>query len=293
MNRFWGRNDEGISPRFTRDDDQILALNYENICDVDYLNRLFLPDDSSQSNSETDVIIDSGDPQIMNSQVGSTLFSSELSEDLILFGNAPDLSRTCFYKRFNREVSATGKGQDSIASLQSKQVVVFEHMGKLMIDRCYLPVNNPKSTLTQDEKLPPSQNNLTHMVSGTLSSALSTLLSKSRGSQSKIDRNPFIFKKSTMDGILSLLFQICEESTSNILQGSGINAAVHSLSLPWSIHPSMLNVLRDMLTSCIHSSLNFAAGREGLHPIYPCGALVDENIKLAFSCFYGLLLLGK
>ena len=44
MNRFWGRNEHGSVPRFSRDDEQILALNYENLCDGDYLNRLFSSD---------------------------------------------------------------------------------------------------------------------------------------------------------------------------------------------------------------------------------------------------------
>jgi len=45
MNRFRGLNDDGASSRkLSRDDDQLLALNYENLCDLDYLVRLLAED---------------------------------------------------------------------------------------------------------------------------------------------------------------------------------------------------------------------------------------------------------
>jgi hypothetical protein len=44
MNQFLGRSNNIEPHRFSRDDEQILALNYENVCDSEYLNRLFISD---------------------------------------------------------------------------------------------------------------------------------------------------------------------------------------------------------------------------------------------------------
>lgn len=284
MNRFWGRNEEGLSPKFTRDDDQILALNYENLCDADYLNRLFVAEDANQTSQDLDFMTESGDPQIGSNQVGSSLFSSELSEDLMIFGDSSDLSKFCFDKRFNKEISSTSKNLDSITTLINKQIIVFEHVGRLMVDRCSKSITVQDTSVPDKEVKNPNENIGRHLVSESLPSALSILLQK-LSNNTKNDRNQFTFKKSTMEALLSVLFQICDESIS-------IGGTSNTLMSSRSFNPSLLHTLREMLTSCIFSSLNFATNRDQPVLIYSSSQLVEENLKLSFSCFYGLLLLG-
>ena len=293
MNRFWGRNDEGSSPKFTRDDDQILALNYENLCDMDYVNRLFVSDEMNEGNQDADFMAESGDPQLGNSQMGSSLFSSELSEDLMIFGDCAELSKLCFDRRFSKEISLTGKYQDSVTNLFNKQIIVFEHVGRIMVDRCSQPV-----PLDKEDAVSKSENNeqcisetvvkfeRRHLISDLLPSALAILQHKL--SFMKADgRVQINFKKTTIEGLLSMVLIICDESASYSLR----LGSVHSVA-SWDFNPMLLINLRNILTSCIHSSLTFAINRDEKLSIYSSSQQVEENLKMAFSCFYGLLLLG-
>jgi len=301
MNKFWGRNEEGSIPKFTRDDEQILALNYENLCDADYLSRLFISDEFYGNQDTSDIISDSNDP-VVNTH-GSSLFSSELSEDLMLFGDSPEMSKVCFERRFNKEINSTGKTHDSISSVVKRQVIVFEHIGQLMLNRCMhsndesskdkvlisKPVSkvvdaNNKSTIDSENSLVLSN----HVVSDTLSCALSILLRKIN--IPKNGKGQFSFKKSILDGLLSILFQICEESRNSSLRAGDALPQTTATNF----HPSLLGNLRKIFVSCIFSCLNFSTIRQdGQVTIYASGQLVEENIKLAFSCFYGLLLIGS
>lgn len=132
MNRFWGRNEHGSTQKFTRDDDQILALNYENLCDGDYINRLFSIEGVGVTFEESQSTESSG----MTGLTDNSLFSSELPEDFIVFGNDRKLGRTFSKIRFNRQITTSLKHQDPVASLLNRQSLVFEHIGKLMIERC-------------------------------------------------------------------------------------------------------------------------------------------------------------
>ena len=295
MNRFWGRNDEGSSQKFTRDDDQILALNYENLCDMDYVNRLFLSDEINDSSQDADFMIESGDPQIGNSQMASSIFSSELSEDLMIFGDSAELSKLCFDRRFSKEISLTGKYQDSITNLFNKQIIVFEHVGRIMVDRCSQPVPPDKddaATKLENTEQFASATALKfevgrHLISDSLPSALAILQQKLSciKAEGRVLTN---FKKTTIEGLLAMVFIICDESATNSLRFG----SVHSVAT-WDFNPMLLINLRNMLTSCIHSSLTFSVNRDQNVSIYSSSQLVEENLKLAFSCFYGLLLLGQ
>ena len=47
MNVYYGRDAGRSLANFSREDKQLMALNYENLCDSDYLDRLFSSDQSS------------------------------------------------------------------------------------------------------------------------------------------------------------------------------------------------------------------------------------------------------
>ncbi len=131
------------SSRFTRDDEQLLALNYENLCDGDYLNRLFTDNVTGSSSSDkegsyAEVTTPSSSAQETSFHPDSAIFSSDLAEDLIIFGKSPDLGRLIFDRRFHHELSTHNfsKTQDSATNLILRQAVVFDYIGKLMLERC-------------------------------------------------------------------------------------------------------------------------------------------------------------
>jgi hypothetical protein len=165
MRRFWGRNESfKNSHKFIRDDDQITALNYENLCDSDYLTRLFAQDNS---NSATYAAVGgsstSKDDVIESRPTDSCSVHPEISEDAIVFGNAFPLGQYFYKKRLLREISATVKSNDPLSIQINRQVVVFDHIATLLSGKCKLDYTCPlllkeessktKNGATQEKKL--------------------------------------------------------------------------------------------------------------------------------------------
>jgi hypothetical protein len=193
MNRFWGRNELGAVLKFSRDDDQILALNYENLCDADYLNRLFVsdvifPPPEEAPAAEAPATAAATPPE-------STLYNSDLPEDLIIYGDNVNLGRIFFQLRFSRELVGSFKSQDAVASLVSRQSVVFEHIGKLMIQRCSEELPEPPQPAQAVAE--PS-----HMAAVALHACLKLLQREKCTS----------LTCQTLEPLVSMIFQICQEA---------------------------------------------------------------------------------
>jgi hypothetical protein len=136
MRRFWGHNDLSSAPRFSRDDDQILALNYENLCDGDYLQKLFVTDPfNTKDNNLTTLFIGESNRSIASSSE-SALLNPEMAEDVILFGDSIPLGKHFHMKRLQRELQQSNKFYDSVSLQISRQVLVYEHIAQLMSTRC-------------------------------------------------------------------------------------------------------------------------------------------------------------
>lgn len=151
MNKFWGRNEHGSIPKFLRDNDQLLALNYENLCDSDYINKLFISDNISApivvaiSDNSNAIISSNSDLQKSTSTTTNNinhhdsenmLNYMDLPEDLIICGNDLELGSRFFELRFNKELVHAMKNLDLITNLINRQSIIFEHIGKLIIDKC-------------------------------------------------------------------------------------------------------------------------------------------------------------
>jgi len=118
MNRFRGLNEDGSSVRkLNRDDDQLLALNYENLCDLEYLGRLLAEDGLVEAGVSLEGLKQTrglssgsqpnGSPSGSRAQASSRSTTSggaqqafmtqgwnltpDLPEDLIIFGDLPIL----------------------------------------------------------------------------------------------------------------------------------------------------------------------------------------------------------
>lgn len=149
MKKFWGQGDSSSLAKFSRDDDQILALNYENLCDGDYLQRLFINDPFEIKETwSTSMVYESSRSPISPSD--SSLLNPELAEDIIIFGNNIELGKMLFDKRIVREMEQSGKIYDSIYLQISRQVLIYDHMASLMVKRCLEvgPVNKEESSST-------------------------------------------------------------------------------------------------------------------------------------------------
>lgn len=155
-------NNSSIRYKFTRDDEQILALNYENLCDGDYLHRLFLLEgpgsaaNNATITSTTGIAANigvAGTSAIVSNNVvtapkeenqiadqnrstsESNISSSEFSEDVIIFGDNIPLGQMLFERRFNRELAAQAKFQDILGLQINRQAIIYEHMAHIMLHR--------------------------------------------------------------------------------------------------------------------------------------------------------------
>lgn len=143
MNKFWGRTDSHESvPKFSRDDDQLLALNYENLCDSEYLNRLFYNDGSTNNSGESISDSDKMFPFYYSSvpefdPIENYLTTGDLCEDILLFGNNNSFGLDCLKKRSQKELySMLSMNHDSYSSLIHKQVHIFKHLKFIIADKC-------------------------------------------------------------------------------------------------------------------------------------------------------------
>jgi hypothetical protein len=116
--------------RFAREDEQILALNYENLCDSDYLSRLFISDGANEESKSNE--------QASNlSEAGGT--AQELAEDVVVFGKDLATGKQLFQRRLERDIILSCNTLDPFAYQISRQVLVFEHMARLMTTKVLSP----------------------------------------------------------------------------------------------------------------------------------------------------------
>lgn len=260
MNRYWGRNNDEASHRFTRDDDQLLALNYENLCDGDYLGRLFV-NDSGNTHKE-DITTESSGTQFVDHD--NDIFNSDIAEDLIVYGDTKELGRRFFRKRFYRDVGAY-KHQDSISSIVNKQSIIFEHIGKLMVEKCSQSPPDVSDVVVDENEKSSSNDVLSveHLAGRAISSTLTVL-----------ERNFHLkVRQSTLDPILSILYQALGDSSP-------------SLSV-WL--PQHYSCLRALLTKGLLKGLGRISSEKNKEMSL---FRMEENIKVSMNCVYGLVVLG-
>jgi hypothetical protein len=107
--------------KFSRDDNQIFALNYENLCDIEYLSKLFV--------SESQV-----DPEQLSSH--PWLLTPDLPEDILIFGRHCQVGLEFIYQRSLFDDSSQSRLLDSHADVILRQVKVFAHIGKMILLKC-------------------------------------------------------------------------------------------------------------------------------------------------------------
>jgi alpha-tubulin suppressor-like RCC1 family protein len=202
MNKFWGRNEnESKNRRFARDNEQILSLNYENLCDSDYLNRIFADDSGNNSTGASYVGNSSGSVAGDKSSSGDTLepweITSEIAEDVILFGDDEALGRKFLRRRWKSDISSLSKYQDSLASLIYKQVDVFEHVAKIIMSKAINPIVNDSSLVVSNVVDPSGA------ASGTMPSFVSDSLQCTLQIVEKQSRKGW--KASSLEPLLQLL----------------------------------------------------------------------------------------
>lgn len=116
-----------MSLKFSREDEQILALNYENLCDNDYLHKLFVSD---QGVGKDEHSADQG-----KSTSESHLSNAEFPEDVIIFGDQLVLGKALFDRRLRKDLMSYLKFQDGLGLQISRQAIIYEHMADVMLRR--------------------------------------------------------------------------------------------------------------------------------------------------------------
>lgn len=116
-----------MSLKFSREDEQILALNYENLCDNDYLHKLFVSD---QGVGRDEHSADQG-----KSTSDSHLSNAEFPEDVIIFGDQLVLGKALFDRRLRKDLMSYLKFQDGLGLQISRQAIIYEHMADVMLRR--------------------------------------------------------------------------------------------------------------------------------------------------------------
>lgn len=112
--------------KFSREDEQILALNYENLCDNDYLHKLFVSDQNIVKDEHS-----FGEQSKTASE--SYLSNAEFPEDVIIFGDQMTLGKTLFDRRIRKDLLSYLRFQDGLALQISRQSIIYEHMADVML----------------------------------------------------------------------------------------------------------------------------------------------------------------
>ena len=341
MNQFTGRSNNIEAQKFSRDDEQILALNYENVCDSEYLNRLFIIDntvittttttipisghniDSSNiipasnplagidinGQSNTNGIQDNSSQQQNNIRNHQTLnlsdqnettlndccmISPALPEDIILFGEAPLLGRDFLNQRFYRlELSKLPKYQDPLSTMICRQVLIFDHIGKLMIDRCksnIVKINTGIKSIETENNNTNEKINSSHFQNMVPEALLSILISIEKQSRTYITQ-------SEIEPILALLVSAMQRKSTNYTNSllsmtlgledkNKLSNELMNNNMPLS--SMQLQYLRMILCNAMMQGITTAARSNPLCEVKN----IEENIKLTLCCAYGLLSIG-
>ena len=166
-----------VDLKLARDDDQILALNYENLCDKEYLNKLigvtlnkFFLDkkkiaDDFILNDESDILHDKY----------SWINMPELPESITLFSDNMKLGSDAIILRTLREIINSLSSQSPNSSFIDKQIIVFDKIGASILKKISsIKLENSQNftmpdNLIQNSSSMSSQN---HIVSNSLLSTL-------------------------------------------------------------------------------------------------------------------------
>ena len=276
MNLLWGQNPSSSFCRLPHEQNPLLALNYENLCDTDYLSRLF----ATQLGEQLDL---QGQPAQPNDNE-SWLLTADTAEDVIIFGEDFSLGKYLLRKRFLTGVLSSVSNFDILSTSVQRQVVIFEIIGRLIRDSAlYQQTEFKKIQLSTYEKSvrelsdpilsEPRKESKKHLASEALGCALKTL---ARHSRDKVNR-------SSIDPILFLLLRMYQESGSN----SRRVASEAAVAAP-EVDKAHLQYLREILCNGVEQGIEmFVACRQS------CSVKQnEENLKLSMSSAYGLLSVG-
>jgi Regulator of chromosome condensation (RCC1) repeat len=276
MNLFWGQNPSSTFCRLPHEQNPLLALNYENLCDADYLSRLF----ATQLGEQLDL---QGQPAQPNDNE-SWLLTADTAEDVIVFGEDFSLGKHLLGKRFLTGVSSSVSNLDILSTSVQRQVVVFEIIGRLIRDSALHQqieyrrfelaayerrVSQHSDSISSESK----KESKKHLASEALGCALKTL---ARHSRDKVNR-------SSIDPILFLLLRMYQDAGNNCKIVTGEAAE----TVP-EVDKSHLQHLREILCNGVEQGIElFLACR------HSCSVKEnEENLKLSTSSAYGLLSIG-
>jgi Regulator of chromosome condensation (RCC1) repeat len=276
MNLFWGQNPSSTFCRLPHEQNPLLALNYENLCDADYLSRLF----ATQLGEQLDL---QGQPAQPN-DYESWLLTADTAEDVIVFGEDFSLGKHLLGKRFLTGVSSSVSNLDILSTSVQRQVVVFEIIGRLIRDSAlHQQIEYRRLQLAAYERRvrqhsdsissEPRKESKKHLASEALGCALKTL---ARHSRDKVNR-------SSIDPILFLLLRMYQDTGNNCKIVTGAVAE----KVP-EVDKSHLQHLREILCNGVEQGIElFLACR------HSCSVKEnEENLKLSMSSAYGLLSIG-
>jgi hypothetical protein len=242
MNKFWSQLEEDSPPKIARDDEQLLALNYENLCDPDYLNRLFQAEASHDSQEIFRSPWENDDHDVDEEFLKRWLLSPEFPEDIIVFGHR--LNRNLglqFAKIRSLHDSCTlPRSVDNCAMIAAKQILIFHQISKLLIDRKQnFPVapSIPPNFLLDDLA---SKSTSTHIVPDTLSCIFDTFESYSNCNLTQASLLPLL-------SLIPKLFQrdsdsAGKESKGNVRNKNRIDSK-HLMQLKSILSKVVLNAL--------------------------------------------------
>ncbi len=327
----WSRSLEEI--KFSRDNEQLLALNYENTCDGEYLNRLFVVDANNNeafvvpptasitnldgsagnvSNVNTNSVqggVNNGQsshaqanettPNTNGASISSSVVNTpsvmsdnciltpDIAEDLLIFSNETKLGCDFLKKRFLLyDISSISSYQDSLSCLIHRQIAVFKYIGGLVVNRCDKSLVVKQIHAAGGGKSEINDSN--HLVPEALLCML-----RAMEMQSKI-----CIKQTVIEPILSLIINILQRYSSHSVNNStgGNNAessekkASSDSSKAFPLSPMHMQYLRNILCNGTIQGINtcsyLASTQSGNYKE------IEESMKLALSCTYGLLSLG-
>ena len=284
MNKFWGASASGSVQKLSRDENQLLALNYENLCDGDYLTRLFSSGTTGESSSTT--IEGGGGSHNTTSQAHmkdneSWILASDVAEDIVLFGDDSNLGKDLLQKRFLRSLSSVTINQDALSILVQRQVVVFENIGQLVSTKCSSLVDGIDSQTNTINAVSSttSTSSPIHLASEALLCSMKALEIHSRSQ----------LQRTAVEPIISLMVNMFQER-------SAMAAATSSSSSEGKLHPSALfdiheqhfQCLREILCNgVLHGTESFSSFSVGLKLKEK-----EEHFRLCLSSAYGFLATG-
>ena len=209
--------------------------------------------------------------------------TADMAEDVILFGNAIELGRDFQERRFIRDVSMLHKSQDALAGIVHKQILVFEHIGRLMLERCAMPAPTSSSSSavtfwkSPTAASPPEQGVMAGLATDALLCAVRVLESQSRQN----------IRLATVEPLLSLVINLFKSLSLSPAQAEAATGALASGQIP----RQHVQFLRTMLCSGL-SKLSRESSRLAQNGAKEADGYREELLRLALTCAYGLLSIG-